>query len=221
MQWKWKIQLDNRIQSYSVDENQQQKYIFLIDNAHASGSTHFYFYVKRNAQLLVEILIMHADADVSIDCALEGEGANAHIIGAYIGTSSHTIRIRSLQHHQARNTSSMLVMRGVLYDSAYADYRGTIIIDQKARGSNASQENKNILLSNNARAISVPNLEVLTHDVKCFHGSAIGRLNDEQLLYAAARGIDEKKARQLFLKAFFADMFVSSELNERVLNIIE
>lgn len=221
MQWKWKIQLDNQIQSYTVAENQQEKYIFLIDNAHILGPIRLHFCVKRNAQLLVEILIINIDADISIDCILEAEGSNARIIGAYMGASSHTIRIRSLQHHQERNASSVLVMRGALYDSACADYRGTIIVDQKAGGTYASQENKNMLLSSNARAVSVPNLEVLTHDVKCFHGSAIGRLDDEQILYAAARGIDEKRARQLFLKAFFADMFVSSELNERVLNIIE
>lgn len=210
--------MDNITCEYIVGENEHKKYTFLIDKANATYDKHLCFYVQRNATLVIEILVVHADARVNIDCILQGEGADARIIGAYIGSASHAIHITSFQHHQVPHTSSVLIMKGALYDNAHAHYHGTIRIDEKASGSNASQENKNMLLSNNARALSVPNLEVLTNDVKCFHGSAIGRFDNEQLFYTLSRGIDEKRAQQLLLNAFFADLFVNDELKKRLAN---
>ena len=104
-----------------------------------------------------------------------------------------------------------MVIKGALHDNAFAHYQGNICIEKNASGSYASQENKNILLSNAARVVSVPNLEVLNNEVKCFHGSAIGRFDEEQLFYAACRGIDEKAAEKILLKAFFTDV-VDGEL---------
>ena len=94
--------------------------------------------------------------------------------------------------------------------------RKTVRMEKEARGAYASQENKNMLLSSGARALSVPSLEVLTHDVHCFHGSAIGRFDEEQLLYAGSRGIDEKTAQRLLLHAFFADLFSDMGLKEKM-----
>ena len=107
-------------------------------------------------------------------------------------------------------------MKGVLSGTAYAHYHGTVRMEKEARGAYASQENKNMLLSSGARALSVPSLEVLTHDVHCFHGSAIGRFDEEQLLYAGSRGIDEKTAQRLLLHAFFADLFSDMGLKEKM-----
>ena len=212
--------MDKILHTYVVGENQQQKYVFLIDTDTPERTMHLHFCVQRNAHLVVELLIAHADACVVIDCILQEEGAQARITGAYIGNATHAIDIKSFQHHQGKNTSSTLVMKGALHDSAHARYSGTIRVDKSAGGSHASQENKNILLSNNARAVSVPNLEVLTHDVTCFHGSAVGRCDDEQLFYAASRGIDEVTAQRMLLHAFFGDLFVSDELNKRLVEYV-
>jgi Fe-S cluster assembly scaffold protein SufB len=218
--WKWKIQLDNIKHCYTVAENEQQKHLFLIDATTKAHSINFYFQLKSYAQLEVEILIASIDIAVNIECILEGEGAHARIIGGYIGSSSHHIKIQTLQHHQEPHTTSELIMKGALYDNACAEYNGMIIIEQKALKSRASQENKNILLSNNARAISVPNLQVSTHEVQCFHGSAVGRLDKQHLLYSAARGIDENRARQLLVHGFFADLFLDSMLKKRISALI-
>jgi Fe-S cluster assembly protein SufD len=208
--------LDSLVQKYVVGENQQCNYIFLVDTDAQAKSLHLCFSVQRNAQLTVELIIARADAQITIDCILQEEGAQARITGAYVGDESHSIKITTLQHHQAPNTSSTLVMKGALHSSAQAKYVGTIRIDQKAKGSHASQENKNMLFSPYARAISVPNLEVLNHEVTCFHGSAVGRCDDAQLFYAATRGIDEMTAQRLLLRGFFGGLFVSDELNKRL-----
>ena len=122
---------------------------------------HIRFYVERNAVLKVEMLIAHTNTNVVIDCVLRGEGADARIMGAYIVDGADRVQINTTQHHIAENTRSTLVMKGVLRDNAHAQYHGTIRVEKEAHGTYASQENKNMVLSNNARAVSVPSLEVL------------------------------------------------------------
>jgi Fe-S cluster assembly protein SufD len=184
-----------------------------------ADNQHIRFYVERNAKLVVEMLIA-STANVHIECILAGVGAEARITGAYMLDTSHKAQISTLQHHVVPHTSSTLLMKGLLRDSAQAQYHGTVRIEKDAQGSCASQENKNILLSNSARAVSVPSLEVLTHDVQCSHGSAIGRFDDEQLFYAASRGVDEERAQHLLSNAFVADLFTDEMLQKKVSELI-
>ncbi|HEX4069489.1 MAG TPA: SufD family Fe-S cluster assembly protein [Candidatus Babeliales bacterium] len=202
---------------YKVGENQHKNYFFLIETA--SADQHIRFYVERNAKLTVEMLIA-STINVHLECILVGEGAHADITGAYMLGALQKVQITTLQHHVVPHTQSTLLLKGLLRDSAHAQYHGTVRIEKDAQGSCASQENKNILLSNNARAISVPSLEVLTHDVRCSHGSAIGRFDDEQLFYAASRGIDEKRAQQLFANAFLSDLFTDEMLKKQVYKLL-
>ncbi len=213
--------MDKKLHEYVVAENQHSTYALVIDKTSNAEHQHVRFYLERNAKLVAEILIDHANAHVTIECVLRGSGADAHIAGAYVLGTTNAVQINSLQHHTAPHTTSNLVMKGIVNDSAHAQYRGTIRVEKEARGTHTAQENKNMLLSNNARALSIPSLEVLTNDVHCFHGSATGRCDEEQLFYCAARGIDEKNAQRLLLQAFVADLFVSNELNEKVLGLIE
>lgn len=184
-------------------------------NEEVPTDQHIRFYVERNAKVSVELLIA-STTNVHIECVLVGEGADARITGAYMLDVSQKVQITTLQHHLVSHTVSTLLIKGLLRDSAVAQYHGTVRIEKDAQGSCASQENKNILLSNNARAVSVPSLEVLTHDVRCSHGSAIGRFDDEQLFYAASRGIDEKQAQYLLSHAFIADLFTDEMLKKKV-----
>ena len=156
------------------------------------------------------------EAVIFIEAFLIGEGASISINSAYLLDETHILRLRTVQHHQAAHTSSTLMIKGLLRDSAQAHYHGTIRVEQDARGSVASQNNKNMLMSNNARAVSVPSLEVLTNEVQCFHGSASGRCDDEQLFYLQSRGIDKKQAHRLLLQAFFAGLFVDQTLNDKI-----
>lgn len=220
MQWKWKIQLDRHKHEYTIRENEHLNYELFIDNNDIMQQ-HYCFYLERNAVLVVDVFILHNDADLIIECVLRGEGADARIAGVYGLHMSNKVKIYTVQHHQAAYTRSKLVMRGVVRDSAHAYYHGTIRVDKDARGADASQENKNMLMSANARAVSEPQLEVLTNDVRCFHGSATGRCDDEQLFYLQSRGIDEKKAQQLLLQAFFSELLVSEMLKDKIPLLIE
>lgn len=194
------------MREYIVSENHQQQHTFVFDEKTKKTDVDLRFYVDANATLTVHLLIVHTSVQVKIECILRGTGANVHIYGAYMLSDDHAVKIDTVQHHQAAYTNSTLIMKGALRDTSSAHYHGTIRVEKEARDAYASQENKNILLSSTARAVSVPNLEVLNNEVKCFHGSAIGTFDAQQLFYAAARGIDEKTAERILLDAFFADV---------------
>ncbi len=194
------------MQEYVVEQNQQQQFTFVFDQSSSQPELFLRFYIRAYATLRMQLLILHTSMQVKIECILDGQGAQAYIQGAYILSEQHSVTIDTLQHHEVTNTSSTLLMKGALRDKGCVNYQGTIRIEKSACGSYASQDNKNILLSNGARAVSVPNLEVLNNEVKCFHGSAVGRFDPEQLFYVACRGIDDTKAEEILLKAFFSDV---------------
>lgn len=203
------------MREYIVGKNQQQQHTFICDQHTQETDVHLRFYIQADATLTLHVLVAYTSVQIKIECILRGKGAYAHIYGAYMIAEQHSVVINTVQHHQAPHTSSTLMMKGALRDSACAQFHGTIRVEKEARGAYASQENKNILLSSAARAVSVPNLEVLTNDVKCFHGSAIGTFDAQQLFYAASRGIDEKVAEQILLDGYFSDVVVSN-LNKRL-----
>jgi Fe-S cluster assembly protein SufD len=212
--------LDNKSLHYVVGPNQQQTHTFIFDERIDLTDAHLSFYVERDAMLRVNVLIVNVNACITINAILRGRGSDVRINGAYLLSANHKATITTVQHHHDAHTRSALVMKGALKDSAQAHYQGTIRVEKEAHGTNASQENKNILLSNNARAISVPNLEVLNNEVKCFHGSAVGRFDAQQLFYAACRGIDEKTAEKMLLNGFFSGLF-ENDLNEKIGGLID
>lgn len=220
MRWKWKFQLDNIQHCYTVGANTQERYTFIINEQSAEKDLVLRFSLEAYATLTLNLLVANTSAQIKIECILRGQGAQACVAGAYILSGTQQVKITTLQHHQAAHTTSTLVMKGALSDAAHCQYYGTIHVEKNAHNVNASQENKNMLLSNNARAVSIPNLEVLNNEVKCFHGSAIGKFDPQQLLYMATRGIDEKVAQQYLLRAFFADVFIDNDLNAHIGELI-
>ena len=141
----------------------------------------------------------------SLAFILDGVNAVAQVRGIYSLSGEQRLMLTTRQQHEAANTDSDLCIKGALIDTACAEYNGTIVVGHKATQSRSNQQNKNLLLSAGARARSIPNLEVLTNDVQCAHGSAVGQLDSEQLLYMASRGLSYDRAKKLLLEGFFAD----------------
>lgn len=140
----------------------------------------------------------------SAHAVLDMQGMHAqvslHAIYVCYGTGGATLKVE--QKHSAESTTSSVVMRTVVEDAALCSYEGMIVIAQDACLSNAQQEHKALLMSSQARAIALPQLEVLTNDVQCGHGSAIGLLNEEQLWYMQTRGFSIEKAREILIQNF-------------------
>lgn len=133
---------------------------------------------------------------------LAGDNAQADVKCLCLGRGSRVYKFNTLQDHQAENGTSNLVIKSVLDDDAKLFCKSLIHIQKTAQRTSADLLNKNILLSRKARATSIPMLEVLADDVRCSHGAAISKLDDEHFFYLQSRGLAQGDSRQLLIDAF-------------------
>ena len=140
------------------------------------------------------------------DCRLVGRGATGDLDALYFGHDSQTFDFRTFQKHAAPDTTSNLLFKGVLDDASRSVYTGLIKVDKGARGTNAFQTNRNLKLSDEAWAESVPNLEIETNDVRCSHASTVGPIDEDQRFYLESRGVPTEVAERLVVAGFFADV---------------
>jgi Fe-S cluster assembly protein SufD len=136
---------------------------------------------------------------------LEGRGADARITGAYFGDMDQTLDYRYFMNHLGANTTSEMFLKGAVAGDARSVFTGLIRIEPSGQGTNAHQTNRNLVLSDDAEAHSVPNLEILANDVRCGHGSAVGPLDEEQRYYLMSRGLPEPRADRLQVLGFFEE----------------
>jgi Fe-S cluster assembly protein SufD len=140
-----------------------------------------------------------------LEVDLEGRGSSARIVGAYFGDRDQVLDYRYFMRHIGENTSSDMFLKGAVEDRALSVFTGMIRIEEDAQRTNAFQTNRNLLLSPEAAAQSVPNLEILANDVKCGHGSSVGPLDAEQRYYLMSRGLDAQRADRLQVRGFFEE----------------
>jgi Fe-S cluster assembly protein SufD len=152
-----------------------------------------------------------------IESYLAAPGANAKVTGAYYLTGSEHADYDTTQEHAAPNTTSDLFFKGVLDDHSRAVWRGVIRVDKGAQKTDAYQENRNLLLSHDARADSIPGLEIEANDVRCTHGATIGQIDKLQLFYLMSRGLSRFEAERMIVRGFFQpilDRIDSDEVRE-------
>src|SRR5207248_9855758 len=139
-----------------------------------------------------------------VEVVLAGRGSQADLLGvACIGDRQHA-DFETLQDHSGDATRSDLVIHNALRDRSSANFTGLIRINTTAHQTESSQEQKNILLSEQAKADSDPKLEILNNDViRCTHGAAVGPVDQEMVFYLASRGLDQPTAEQLIVEGFF------------------
>ena len=140
------------------------------------------------------------------DCHLDGRGSTGNLRAVYFGEGQQTLDFRTFQDHAAPDTTSDLLFKGALGGSSRSVYSGLIRVEKNARGTNAYQTNRNIKLSDDAWAESVPNLEILNNDVRCSHASAVGPVDEEQRFYLESRGVPRAEAERLIVTGFFEDI---------------
>lgn len=137
-----------------------------------------------------------------IKVRLVGKNAKADVYCACYGTDSRVFTFKTLQDHQVQDTTSNLVIKSVLDGSSKIISNNMIKIQKEAQRTVAEQSNKNIILGKRARAISNPQLEIEANDVKCKHGAAISKLDNDQLFYLQSRGVNQTMTRQMLVEAF-------------------
>ncbi len=136
---------------------------------------------------------------------LDGEGAECLINGLFVGAGRQHLDNFMLVEHAKPNCGSRQFYNGILDEQSRGVFHGRIVVHKDAQHTDAKQTNRNLLLSDDARIDTKPQLEIYADDVKCTHGATIGQIEDEALFYLRSRGLDETDARNLLLYAFAAE----------------
>jgi len=133
---------------------------------------------------------------------VDGMEARSEILSVAVPTTGQEYDQRTFQHHGARDTYSDLLFKNTLFGKAKTIFSGLIFVDDGAHGTDAYQTCRNLMMTNECEANSMPGLEINADDVKCSHGSTSARVSDEEIFYLQARGIDSKSARNLVAQGF-------------------
>jgi Fe-S cluster assembly protein SufD len=154
---------------------------------------------------------------------LQAPGAHSEMLALTIAHGTQEFDQRTLQIHQAPNTSSNLLYKNALLDQAKTIFSGLIVVDPDAQKTDAYQSNRNLMLSDDAEAHSLPGLEIQANDVRCTHGATSARIPAEQEFYLQSRGIAKAQADELLVFGFFEEVLgklENQELHDRLSEII-
>ncbi|REJ67780.1 MAG: Fe-S cluster assembly protein SufD [Planctomycetota bacterium] len=142
-------------------------------------------------------------AKVNQHVALVGTGARAQVNGVMFSEGRQHLSYHTLQHHEAPHCTSDLLYKGALQDDSRIVWRGMIKVDPGAQKTDGYQRNDSLILNREARADSIPGLEIEADDVRCTHGATTGRVDDEQIFYCRTRGMTRNEAVRMIVAGFF------------------
>ena len=160
-----------------------------------------------------------------IGVTMDHEGAECRVDGLYLVTDSQHTDTHSVIDHRKPHCTSHQLYKGILDGKARAVFNGKIFVRHDAQKTDAMQTNKNLLLSNEARVDTKPQLEILADDVKCAHGAAVGQIDQDELFYLETRGLHYDLARNLLTYGFAEEVIerikidsIRAQLDEAVLH---
>ena len=172
---------------------------------------HQAFRVEQSGRLESFVAGLGGDyARTRTDCRLVGRGADGRLAAAYYGEGDQTLDFRTFQDHAAPDTTSELLFKGALDGESRSVYTGLIRVRPEAVRTVAHQTNRNVKLSPDAWAESVPNLEIETDDVVCSHASTVSPVDEDQRFFLESRGVPTAVAERLLLEGFFEDVAAAS-----------
>jgi Fe-S cluster assembly protein SufD len=153
------------------------------------------------------------------------EGAECRVDGLYIVTTGQHSDTHSLIEHRQPHCTSRQLYKGILDGKSRAVFNGKVFVHEGAGGTDAQQTNRNLLLSNEARVDTKPQLEIFADDVKCAHGATVGQLEEEELFYLVSRGLHRDLAQNLLTYGFAEEVIekikiesIKAQLDEIVIN---
>lgn len=184
-----------------------------------------FFHQEANSNLISNLITLNGGLLRNYShVTLDGKGASADIFGVYLMDQKQHIDNQVFIDHAKPDCYSNELFKGILDDEASAVFNGHILVRKDAQRTNAYQNNRNILMTDDAKANAKPFLEIYADDVKCSHGATVGQLDPEQLFYLRSRGICEANARLLLLYAFAAEVIQKvkiDQLRQRVDDMIK
>jgi len=166
------------------------------------------FHLGRDARLrMVDVALGGRLARLRVEAILDGPGSSADLRGLFFGTGDQAFDFRTLQDHVGPHTTSDLLFKGALKDRAKSVYVGVVRVEPAARASSSNQANRNLLLSEKAKATSEPILEILNNDIlRCSHGATVGPVDPEHLFYLESRGIPHQIAERMLVQGFLGEV---------------
>jgi Fe-S cluster assembly protein SufD len=184
------------------------RYLSVQNMDHAATSvTHQRVILGRDATGRIgEVGLGGRFARLDLGIELAGDGCSAETVGLYFGEGDQTLDYRMLIRHIGKNTSSDVFLKGAVEDRAQSVFTGLLRIEKEAVRTSTFETNRNLVLSEDAKAHSVPNLEILCDDVVCGHGSSVGPLDEESLYYLQSRGLTRPRAERLLIRGFFQEV---------------
>jgi len=199
----------------SLKENSNLEIILSVTSLEdVNVANSIYAKVLKDANLKMHTISMGGELSRSrMDIDLIGDGSGFYLDGVYFGEGAQIHDSRVFVNHLGKNTNSNMITKGVLGDRSSSIFTGTIHIAEGAIKTESHQENRNILLSEEATAQSVPNLEILCDDVICSHGSSVGPIEEEIYHYVMSRGISKVDADKMLIKGFFNEIINDSSWN--------
>jgi Fe-S cluster assembly protein SufD len=217
--------LTNAVTEAYVGENSHFDLI-RVQNEHntACKITHTFIHQEKNSVASSNNLTLHGGlVRNSTYHNLGGERAESNSYGLFLGDKfQHIDNFVSVVHSSPNCTSNQL-FKGVLDDVATGAFNGRILVRPDAQGTLAYQRNNNILLTDDAKMDTKPQLEIYADDVKCSHGATIGQLDDESLFYLQSRGINKREARVMLMFGFAHEVIQNIKieaLRERMDNLV-
>jgi Fe-S cluster assembly protein SufD len=169
----------------------------------------------RDAKITTVYVTLGSDVTrADIQCRLQAPGAHVDMLGLYLAEGKQHLDHETLQDHIAPHASSNLLFKGALTDRGRSVFRGLIRVHPGAQRTDAYQTNRNLILSEGARADSLPNLEIAADDVRCSHAATVGHLDKEEVFYLQSRGIPYSEAMRLVIFGFFGEVLEQLELEE-------
>ena len=184
---------------------------------------------ERDSSTLLATVTLGGDyVRARTEARLSGKGGSTKQVALYFAGGTQMHDFRTIQDHDAPNTSSDLLFKGAVQDHAASVYTGLIKIRKHANGTTAFQTNRNLTLSEGAWAESVPNLDIETNDVKCSHASTVGPIDEDQRFYLESRGVRPEVAERLVVLGFFEEVIsqlpagpIADDLRVRVSNKLD
>jgi len=186
--------------------------------------THTFIHQEKNSTATSNNITLHGGlVRNSTYHHLAGEGAESQSFGLFLADKfQHIDNFVNIDHASPKCTSNQL-FKGILDDMATGVFNGRILVRQDAQKTLAYQKTNNILLTDDAKMDTKPQLEIFADDVKCSHGAAVGQINEEALFYLQSRGIDKKEARLMLMFGFAHEVIQNIKivpLRERMDNLV-
>ncbi|MFH1844669.1 MAG: Fe-S cluster assembly protein SufD [bacterium] len=172
--------------------------------------------LSRDSRYQAGVVCLGGDvAKLDVGAVLTGPGARSELTGVALAEGRQHLDFHTEHRHLAPHTWSNLTFKAALTDRARSVYTGLIRIENEAPGSEAYQENRNLLLSERCRADIIPELEILNEDVSCSHGATAAPVDPEHLFYLQSRGLPAAEASRLVVRGFLEDALRSIPANLR------